>query len=35
MNWVPAEVPDLSAPHDHDQRSEKASKRCAEVIPLR
>jgi formylmethanofuran dehydrogenase subunit E len=35
MNWVPAVVPDLSLPHDHDQRSEKASKRCAEVIPLR
>ena len=35
MNWAPADVPDLSAPHDHDQHSERASKRCAEVIPLR
>jgi formylmethanofuran dehydrogenase subunit E len=35
MNWVPAVVPDLSAPHDHDHQSERPGKRHAEVIILR
>jgi formylmethanofuran dehydrogenase subunit E len=35
MNWAPDLVPDLSAPHDHDQHSEKHGKRRAKVIALR
>jgi formylmethanofuran dehydrogenase subunit E len=35
MNWVPGEVPELSAPHDHALRFEKNGKRRADVIALR
>jgi formylmethanofuran dehydrogenase subunit E len=35
MNWAPSEVPELTAPHDHDHDSEKHGKRRAEVIALR
>jgi formylmethanofuran dehydrogenase subunit E len=35
MNWVPGEVPELSAPHDHGHHFEKHGKRRAEVIALR
>jgi len=35
MNWVPGEVPEFSAPHDHEHHSEKPDKRRAEVIALR
>jgi formylmethanofuran dehydrogenase subunit E len=35
MNWVPEEVPELPAPHDHGHHLKKEAKRRAEVITLR
>jgi formylmethanofuran dehydrogenase subunit E len=35
MNWAPSEVPEITAPHDHDHHSDKSGKRRAEVIALR
>jgi len=35
MNWTPGEVPEFSAPHDHEHHSERPGKQRAEVIALR